>query len=368
MNQMLQTTKHTGGRQKELFIDLSYAEKYATEWLSARQASPTGFIRAMEKEFGSMIRMHLVEIAEFARGKLAKEKVWQEYFDKTLHSEAIRSELGTDMLGNEKELSSIDDLFARSLRLKTREGFIEAIKFTARLRKYSVYNNMLVRLQNSYASYYATARHWHKEFGRKIAEDARPMVILQPMGPVLLVYDVDDTVGPALPRSFSRAFEATGPFSERAFALTLKNGVRDRICVEEASLGLQVGGVAMQTVERIQAKIRIKLNKKHPVAWQYSTLCHELAHIYLGHLGCDNDRWWPSRLNLTRTQREIEAEAVAYIVCHRAGLNTQSDEYLSGYLKDEKDLECISLDLIVKVAGHIEKMSKRKLPARKGGV
>jgi hypothetical protein len=25
---------------------------------------------------------------------------------------------------------------------------------------------------------------------------------------------------------------------------------------------------------------------------KYGTLCHELAHIYLGHLGADRDHWW----------------------------------------------------------------------------
>jgi hypothetical protein len=28
----------------------------------------------------------------------------------------------------------------------------------------------------------------------------------------------------------------------------------------------------------------------------YGTLCHELAHIYLGHSGTDRDHWWPSRI------------------------------------------------------------------------
>ena len=50
-------------------------------------------------------------------------------------------------------------------------------------------------------------------------------------------------------------------------------------------------------------------------------LCHELGHIYLGHLGADKDGWWPYRVNLPQAVTEMEAEAVAYIVCRRAGLH-----------------------------------------------
>ncbi|GAG47110.1 unnamed protein product [marine sediment metagenome] len=80
--------------------------------------------------------------------------------------------------------------------------------------------------------------------------------------------------------------------------------------------------------------------------------------------GSDKDRWWPSRMNLTRNQKEIEAESVAYIVCRRLGLITKSAEYLTGYIKDENDLSRISVDLITKVAGKIEDMHKRKLSER----
>lgn len=79
----------------------------------------------------------------------------------------------------------------------------------------------------------------------------------------------------------------------------------------------------------------------------------------------DRDRWWPSRLGLTREQREIEAETVAYIVCRRVGLKTKSDEYLAGYIENGEDLAHVSIDLIVKVASYIERMGKQKLPERK---
>jgi hypothetical protein len=47
---------------------------------------------------------------------------------------------------------------------------------------------MLVRMQNPTCSFYATERDWYDRFRRNLKEDARPMLILAPMHPVLLVY------------------------------------------------------------------------------------------------------------------------------------------------------------------------------------
>ena len=37
-----------------------------------------------------------------------------------------------------------------------------------------------------------------EHFGRKLKEDARPMLILAPMHPVLTVYELDQTEGPRI--------------------------------------------------------------------------------------------------------------------------------------------------------------------------
>jgi len=55
----------------------------------------------------------------------------------------------------------------------------------------------------------------------------------------------------------------------------------------------------------------------------------------MGHLSSDQDKWWLSRLNLMRGQREMEAESAAFIVSSKAGLLSHSTEYLAGCIKDE---------------------------------
>jgi len=70
-------------------------------------------------------------------------------------------------------------------------------------------------------------------------------------------------------------------------------------------------------------------------------------------------------LHLTHDTVEIEAEAVAFIVCTRAGLTTSSDAYLAPYLKAGSVPAAVSLELIAKVAGKLEEMGKRRLPPHK---
>ena len=97
-------------------------------------------------------------------------------------------------------------------------------------------------------------------------------------------------------------------------------------------------------------------------------LCHELAHIFLGHLGSDEELGWPSRTGLTHDSVEIEAESVSHIVMVRMGLVSASDAYLSSYFKGEEIPAAVSVELITKVATKLENMSLRSVPrpTRKG--
>ena len=83
--------------------------------------------------------------------------------------------------------STIDALLRRSGALRETAKFREMVAFMAKFRRYSPYNNMLVRTQNPACSFYATQTDWEHRFKRALKEDARPMLILAPMHPVMLV-------------------------------------------------------------------------------------------------------------------------------------------------------------------------------------
>ena len=87
-------------------------------------------------------------------------------------------------------------------------------------------------------------------------------------------------------------------------------------------------GIAMTRLSDSTYKMRIVIHDKLDERSRYSVLCHELAHIYLGHVGTDKDNQWPCLINLTHSTIEIEAEVVSYIVTLQVGLKSPSDSYL----------------------------------------
>lgn len=108
----------------------------------------------------------------------------------------------------------------------------------------------------------------------------------------------------------------------------------------------------------------IRLNDASPVATQFATLCHELAHIYCGHCGHQGpDDWWPDRRRLVDVpEREFEAEGAAHLVLSRAGCTTKSASYLAGYVSN-CDMTKISMDTVIRAASRIEQQWQ---PASKG--
>jgi hypothetical protein len=256
--------------------------------------------------------------------------------------------------------SSLDELFGRSHKFRRSKKFSAAVDFMARFHEYSPFNNMLVFLQNPLATHFATANHWQKAFQRTIKDEARGMIILAPRTPVLLVYDVADTDGPPLPEQLQVFTRTSGRFNPMILERTIKNCERDRIRVERKAMGQLRGGFSTARVQDQKWKIRIGLREDLDEGAAYAVLCHELAHVYLGHLGADKEGGWPYRLNLRHNVAEIEAESVACIVCRRAGLSTHSAEYLSNCMEDSSDLESISIDLVSRL------MPPREKPVQPG--
>ncbi len=342
------------------------AFEFIRQWVRRRQGSPNELVRALEREVGWPSRHVLVPILEQLRSSPALPEEERNFLLYTMNAGAVNAALAGGADPNSQHQSSLDDLFARSRRFRRSKQFADAVEFVARFRDYSPFNNMLVYLQNPLATYFATARHWRRAFGRSIKNEARGMIILAPRTPVLLLYDIADTDGPPLPEKLRAFAQTSGRFNPVLLDRTVKNCERDKIQVERKSMGQLRGGFATTRVQDSAWKMRIALRAELDAAAAYAVLCHELAHVYLGHLGADRDGAWPFRMNLTEAVTEIEAESTAYVVCARAGLRTRSAEYLAGYVEDNSDLDAISLDLISRVAGRIEEMGRRLLPPRPG--
>lgn len=262
--------------------------------------------------------------------------------------------------------STIDSLFNRSLLYRNSAAFQEMIDFMGRFKEYAPFNNMLVKLQNPSCSFYATAKDWDKRFGRAIKEDARPMLILAPMHPVMVVYDIDQTEGKSLPLELQEFARFEGVADPSILKRLIENAeTRDLIKIDFKSLSSTHAGFATTLTGPKGWKRRIVVHEKLDNPSRLGVLFHELAHVYLGHLRGDDDGWWPSRENLKLNTIEVEAEAVAFIVAARIGLKGASHQYVSRYMKQGNVPAGVSLDLIAKVAGRIEEMTRRRLAARK---
>lgn len=337
------------------------------EIIKARRQPGAGELLAeLQAKFDWRVRLLLPEVVDAILSSRSAPVYGLDYLSSNLGAADIAGALRGENEPSEEFRSTIDDLFRKSLLYRRTAAFREAVEFMARFRDYAPFNNLLVRIQNPQCSFYATERDWRERFKRSLKDEARPMLILAPMHPVLLVYDLEETTGAPLPEHFGElaATRAESTWSADVLDRTIENARRDEILVEFRPLPQLQGGYATIWGQRAGVKARVVVNAALDLPSRYGVLCHELAHIYLGHLGADADRWWPCRLNLSHATVEIEAEAVAYTIAIRAGLKPTSERYLSGYLGPGALPESVSMELIAKVYGRIAAMGTRIQPPR----
>lgn len=284
---------------------------------------------------------------------------------------------------------ALDDLFSLTCHYKTSKSFHNLMQFVTRFRFYAPFNAMLVHIQMPGATFVAPPHRWLREYKRQIKAGARPLVILQPMGPVMFVFDVSETEptedAPPLPPEIETPFEVRRGKIGNGLERVIENAKRDGIRIFYSNDGSQSAGsirpIAQDVTikqqfqtgldksrnpiyENILVKYDLLINQKLSREAKYATIVHELAHLYCGHLGTPNNKWWPDRRGLSHEVNEFEAESVAFLVCLRADIDTPSEQYLSGYVKRQDQVPTISLECVMKAAGLIETMSNQKMKPR----
>jgi hypothetical protein len=271
-----------------------------------------------------------------------------------------------NLLSNFEECQkAVDTLFRNAYQTEGNAAFLRYLDFVRRISNLSVYNAMLVGVQRPGATAVATARKWADQFHRDVRPDAIPIVILRPFGPVEFVYDLDDTVGPPIAGAKESSLYASGSLDLSTYERVLRAAETYGIQVTETTqYGALLAGTAAGIAiipEALEAGFRIKLNARHELQTRFSTLAHELGHVFCGHVGGDPKGRWPCRMHLTNAQSELEAEAVAWLVCQRHGIVSRSAEYLRSLVSPEA-LAGISLYAIFDAANRVE---ARTSPARK---
>jgi hypothetical protein len=198
--------------------------------------------------------------------------------------------------------------------------------------------------------------HTWQRTGRHIKEGAKGIAILAPMvmrqkkvvvtGPdedditekeeevvrykPVYVWDLSMTEGKPLPEP-NRVQGDPGVHLQRLQDYVMRLGIK-------LEYGPTMDAEGFTTGDRIVLKLAMS-----PAA-TFSVLAHELAHVRLGHCGTE----------LTRMQREAEAEGCAAVVCEAIGLDvgTASSDYLKNY-KVTKETLLASLIRIRDVAAEI---------------
>lgn len=254
------------------------------------------------------------------------------------------------------ELKALDELFQSSAQYRTSKNYLELLEFINKFPSLSPFNAFLIHMQNRGVSLVLSARKW-KHYKRVVKQNARPLVILVPFGPVEFVYDIADTYGDEIPPALNNPFFTLGNLDRKVLERTIDNLSKEGIGYEETSMHLSNAGVASSLDN---GRFKITVNSNYNINEKYSTLVHEIGHILCGHLGSSSEYWWNDRSSLSHKQVEIEAESIAFLVCRRIGLEASSNKYLSAYIKNPsiENLPSVSLDTILTVTNYIEQMGK----------
>ncbi|TWI76937.1 uncharacterized protein DUF955 [Desulfobotulus alkaliphilus] len=279
---------------------------------------------------------------------------------------------------NDKEPKALDQLFNQVGTYRNGKDLNELFSFIKRFPKIGPYNAFLLHVQKPGSTYVATAWEWKNKFNRTIKPGARPLVILQPFGPVRFVFDLAETTGNTpFPEELLQPFKTEGHLQEKAWKQLMANLITDGITYHEADYGVSSAGYIQRANQEIwkeageknvKVLYQIITNRNHTREEKFATLAHELGHLYCGHLGSPSENWWPDRTLESKEVKEFEAESVAWLVCERMDIKNPSAQYLSGYLDEDDKIPDVSLETVLRAAGMVESRTLRKFPLRKENI
>lgn len=158
------------------------------------------------------------------------------------------------------------------------------------MRRMAPFNVLMIKIQRPGCNFAATRRDW-AALKRTPMPDAVPLVMLRPFGPLNFAYDVDDTTGAPLPGDHN-FFRASGHIPLTEVMRVLKLADDNYIRVEETEhygIGLAGTAATIRQLPEMESgtgyRWRVRVGSRRPPEQRFAALCHELDHIFCGHLG-----------------------------------------------------------------------------------
>jgi hypothetical protein len=259
----------------------------------------------------------------------------------------------------------IDDLVDHVDDAQTSEEFQEWLDVQSRFHDYSYRNTLLIKRQCPKATRVAGYRTWQEDFDRYVREGESAIWIWAPIitkqcpecenapsyhentdcdydetppeewskGLVGFrpapVFDISQTDGESLPGLDTEATGDAGDLVSQLTSAADDIGVTVRIIPDEEWSHGKANGVC-ERVSLMDAQPLVEVRDRPNQADLARTLVHEYAHALL-HATIDD--------TTERSKREVEAEAVAYIVGRYCGLDTSGSAfYLASWESDDAEV------------------------------
>jgi len=254
---------------------------------------------------------------------------------------------------NGKVQELLEELDERIEEVQSSGEFKDILKFYSRFHNYSYHNTMLIQMQHPGAAHVAGYQQWKDKFNRHVRQGEKGIAILAPITyttteteieeveidgelvkrevekdvektyfkPVYL-YDVSQTEGEELPQIDTSLEDTKSELLEPLIEYAENKG----ITVQYKPLPDKSEGYTKNDDEII-------INQKRNDTEKAAILIHEIAHIKL-HQGEEVDE----DIKYNEEIKEMEAEAVAFVVTHHFDLEIKSDNYLALY-QESYDLQ-----------------------------
>lgn len=280
----------------------------------------------------------------------------------------------------ENEMNDLDFLFRNVKEYRSSKKYKEIMDFTARFKHLAPFNAMMVYIQRPGCRFLLTMRQWKTMYQRAIKPNARPLVILS-FQPVSYVYDISDTepIGEVqkgnqeLLEEINKQFETKQPINKKDLEQLIENLPSLGIAYSEQLFTGSEQSAQIEILPRPrEIKVRVDKNRYCPYDTKYllsvrnsaetsekfTAILHELGHFFCHHLhycftGATGWKYRDLQVNV----EEFEAEATAWHVCSRLGIDNPSEKYLAGYLDENEEIpEGISIDAIFKAHNEIWKI------------